>query len=47
MDRKVIEKGAALMEVSLDQLIAETIEVMKTVAEAIGLKGNPTGTPTD
>ena len=47
VDRKVIEKGAALMEVSLDQLIAETIEVMKTVAEAIGLKGNPTGTPTD
>jgi putative nucleotidyltransferase with HDIG domain len=47
VDRKVIEKGAALMEVSLDQLIAETIEGMKTVAEAIGLKGNPTGTPTD
>jgi putative nucleotidyltransferase with HDIG domain len=46
VDRKVIEKGAALMEVSLDQLIAETIEGMKTVAEAIGLKGNPTGTPT-
>jgi putative nucleotidyltransferase with HDIG domain len=46
VDRKVIEKGAALMEVSLDQLIAETIEGMKAVAEAIGLKGNPTGTPT-
>jgi len=46
VDRKVIEKGAALMEVSLDQLIAETIEGMRTVAEAIGLKGNPTGTPT-
>jgi putative nucleotidyltransferase with HDIG domain len=41
VDRKVIEKGAALMEVSLDQLIADTIEGMKTVAEAIGLKGNP------
>jgi putative nucleotidyltransferase with HDIG domain len=46
VDRKVIEKGAALMEVSLDQLIEETIAGMKTVAEAIGLKGNPTGTPT-
>lgn len=41
VDRKVIEKGAALMEVPLDQLIADTIEGMKTVAETIGLKGNP------
>ena len=41
VDRKVIEKGAALMEVPLDQLIADTIEGMKTVAESIGLKGNP------
>jgi len=46
VDRKVIEKGAALMEVPLDQLIADTIEGMKTVAESIGLKGNPGGTPT-
>ena len=41
VDRKVIEKGAALMEVPLEELIADTIEGMKTVAEAIGLKGNP------
>jgi putative nucleotidyltransferase with HDIG domain len=41
VDRKVIEKGAALMEVPLDQLIADTIEGMKAVAESIGLKGNP------
>ena len=41
VDRTVIEKGAALMEESLDQLIADTIEGMKTVAETIGLKGNP------
>ena len=46
VDRKVIEKGAALMEVPLDQLIADTIEGMNTVAETIGLKGNPNGTPT-
>lgn len=46
VDRKVIEKGAALMEMPLDQLIADTIEGMKTVAESIGLKGNPSGTPT-
>jgi len=45
VDRKVIEKGAALMEMPLDQLIADTIEGMKTVAESIGLKGNPSGTP--
>jgi putative nucleotidyltransferase with HDIG domain len=45
VDRKVIEKGAALMEVPLDQLIADTIEGMKTVAETIGLKGTPGGTP--
>lgn len=43
VDRTVIEKGAALMEVPLDQLIADTIEGMKTVAETIGLKGNPGG----
>jgi putative nucleotidyltransferase with HDIG domain len=41
VDRKVIEMGAALMEVPLDQLIADTIEGMKAVAESIGLKGNP------
>jgi putative nucleotidyltransferase with HDIG domain len=46
VDRKVIEKGAAMMEVSLDELIANTIEGMKTIAESIGLKGNPSGTPT-
>ena len=42
VDRKVIEKGAALMGVPLEELIADTIEGMKTVAETIGLKGNPT-----
>jgi putative nucleotidyltransferase with HDIG domain len=45
VDRKVIEKGAAMMEVPLDQLIADTIEGMKTVAETIGLKGNPDVAP--
>ena len=43
VDRKVIEKGAALMEAPLEELIADTIEGMKTVAETIGLKGNPSG----
>jgi putative nucleotidyltransferase with HDIG domain len=46
VDRKVIEKGAAMMEVSLEELITNTIEGMKAIAESIGLKGNPSGTPT-
>ncbi len=45
VDRKVIEKGAAMMEVPLEELIADTIEGMKTIAETIGLKGNPSGSP--
>jgi hypothetical protein len=36
----VILKGAALMGVPLEELIADTIEGMKTVAQDIGLKGN-------
>jgi putative nucleotidyltransferase with HDIG domain len=44
VDRKVIEKGATLMEVPLEELIADTIEGMKTIAETIGLKGNLSGT---
>ncbi len=40
VDRSVIEKGAALMGVPLEALIADTIEGMKTVAAEIGLKGN-------
>ncbi|PWB65773.1 MAG: hydrolase [Deltaproteobacteria bacterium] len=40
VDRSVIEKGAALMGAPLEELIADTIEGMKTVAAEIGLKGN-------
>ena len=40
VDRSVIEKGARLMGVSLEELIADTIEGMKTVAGKIGLKGS-------
>jgi hypothetical protein len=35
----VIEKGAALLQVGLDELIDDTIKGMQEVAEAIGLKG--------
>jgi len=45
VDRNVIEKGAALMEVPLEELIADTIEGMKAVAETLGLKGNPGSAP--
>lgn len=39
VDRSVIEKGAAMLGVSLDELIEDTIRGMQEVAEAIGLKG--------
>jgi predicted hydrolase (HD superfamily) len=42
VDRSVIEKGAAMLGVSLDDLITDCIMGMREVAEAIGLKGiNP------
>jgi len=41
VDRSIIEKGAAMLGVGLDELIEDTIKGMQEVAEAIGLKGNP------
>src|SRR5512143_3443221 len=41
VDRSVIEKGAEMLGVGLDELIGDTIKGMQEVAEAIGLKGNP------
>jgi putative nucleotidyltransferase with HDIG domain len=41
VDRSVIEKGAALLSVNLDDLITDCIMGMREAAEAIGLKGNP------
>ena len=42
VDRSVIEKGAAMLGVTLDELITDCIMGMRTVAEDIGLKGvNP------
>jgi predicted hydrolase (HD superfamily) len=40
VDRGVIEKGAAMLGVPLDELIDDTIKGMQEVAEAIGLKGS-------
>jgi len=41
VDRSIIEKGAAMLGVGMDELIEDTIKGMQEVAEAIGLKGNP------
>jgi predicted hydrolase (HD superfamily) len=48
VDRSVIEKGAEMLGVSLDELITDCIMGMRTAAEEIGLKGienNLTPTP--
>jgi putative nucleotidyltransferase with HDIG domain len=41
VDRSVIEKGAAMLGVDLNELITDTIMGMREVAEYIGVKGNP------
>lgn len=41
VDRSVIEKGAAMLGVDLNDLITDTIMGMREAAEEIGLKGNP------
>jgi len=40
VNREVIEKGADMLGISIDELIADTIEGMRPVAGKIGLKGN-------
>jgi putative nucleotidyltransferase with HDIG domain len=40
VDRAVIEKGASMLEMETGDLIAMTIEGMKTAAEEIGLAGS-------
>lgn len=42
VDRAIIEKGAAMLEVELSALITDTIAGMQEVADAIGLKGQNT-----
>jgi len=41
VNRSVIEKGAGMLGVPLDEVIDDTIKGMQEVAETIGLKGNP------
>ncbi len=40
VDRSIIEKGAALMEIELPELIQDCINGMREVADEIGLKGD-------
>lgn len=40
VDRKIIEKGAAMLGISLDELINDCILGMREVAEETGLKGS-------
>jgi len=39
VDRGIIEKGAAMLEMDIGELITETITGMRNVADEIGLKG--------
>jgi predicted hydrolase (HD superfamily) len=45
VNREVIEKGAAMLGVNLDDLITDCIMGMRNVAAEIGLKGNLPLTP--
>ena len=41
VNREVIQQGADMLGMELGDLMTETIEGMRAVAEEIGLKGNP------
>jgi putative nucleotidyltransferase with HDIG domain len=45
VNRSIITKGAEMLGITVDQLIEDTIMGMREVAETIGLKGEPQGTP--
>jgi len=41
VNRSIVQKGAEMLGVGIEELIEDTIKGMQEVAEAIGLKGNP------
>jgi len=41
VDRTIIEEGAAMLGMSLDEVIQETINAMKAEAAILGLEGSP------
>jgi predicted hydrolase (HD superfamily) len=45
VDRNVIERGAAMLGVELDTLIAEVIAALRPVADTLGLAGAARGQP--
>jgi predicted hydrolase (HD superfamily) len=45
VDREVIKKGAAMLDMDLSDLITEVIAGMQPVAEEIGLKGTVSSPP--
>ena len=42
VDRSIVEKGAEMLGISIEELIEDTIKGMQEVADVIGLKGDPT-----
>jgi putative nucleotidyltransferase with HDIG domain len=40
VDRSIVEKGAEMLGISIEELIEDTIKGMQEVADVIGLKGN-------
>jgi predicted hydrolase (HD superfamily) len=41
VNRSIVEKGAGMLGVGIEELIEDTIKGMQEVADVIGLKGNP------
>lgn len=41
VDRELIEKGAGMLGMSIEEVMQKTLEGMQSVAAEIGLKGNP------
>jgi len=41
VNRSIVQKGAEMLGVGIEELIEDTIKGMQEVADAIGLKGNP------
>ena len=42
VDRSIVEKGAEMLGISIEELIEDTIKGMQEVADVIGLKGDST-----
>ena len=45
VDRSIIQRGADMLGVEIGELIGDTLNGMREVADEIGLKGDPTPEP--